>query len=213
MPRFTSPAKVETQNCVETASESDEETKRDKSLSPMSITSEIISDGVDKKNKAPLLEMEFKTKSNEFKRLKKNNRKARMKITNMMKENKTLVRRLGQLRELSQNCKPNRKVMIAERTSELKSLEEKRKVREKEIKQLWNAIQTQDDENVKLFLYAEDWIMREKEMNGELEILKEALTNSKENHKEDQYLYISHSTDDWKSRLEKDIECFQGGSS
>jgi len=136
-----------------------------------------------------------------------------MKIINMMKENKTLVRRLRKLRELSQNCKPSRKVMITERTSELKSLEEKRKVREKEIKQLWNAIQTQDDENVKLLLDAEEWIMREKEMNGELEILKEALTNSKENQKEHEYLYISHSTDDWKSRLETDIECFQGGRS
>jgi len=49
-------------------------------------------------------------------------------------------------------------------------------------------------------------------MNGELKILKDALTNSKEDHKEDQYLYISHSTDDWKSRLETDIECFQGCS-
>jgi len=49
-------------------------------------------------------------------------------------------------------------------------------------------------------------------MNGELEILKEALTNSKENQKEHEYLYISHSTDDWKSRLDTDIDCFQGGS-
>jgi len=136
-----------------------------------------------------------------------------MKIINMMKENKTLVRRLRKLRELSQNCKPSRKVMITERTSELKSLEEKRKVREKEIKQLWNAIQTQDDENVKLLLDAEEWIMREKEMNGELVILKEALTSSEKNHIEDEYLYISQSTDDWKLRLETDIECFQGGSS
>jgi len=212
MPRLSSLAKVETQNCVETTSESDEETKRDKSLSPMSITSEIISDAIDKKNKVSLLEMEFKTKSIEFKRLKKNNKKARMKIINMMKENRTLVRRLRKLRELSQNCKPSRKVMIAERTSELKSLEEKRKVREKEIKQLWNAIQTQDNENVKLLLDAEEWKMREKEMNGELVILKEALTSSEKNHKEDEYLYISHSTDDWKLRLETDIECFQGGS-
>jgi len=197
MPRFTSPAKVETQNCVETASESDEETKRDKSLSPMSITSEVISDGLDKKNKVRLLlEMEFKTKSNEFKRLKKNIKKARMKIINMMKENKTLVRRLRKFRELNQNCKPNRKVMIAEDTCELKSLEEKRKVREKEIKELWKAIQTQDDENVKLLLDAEEWIVREKEMNRELVILKEALINSERHQKEDEYLYISHSTDD-----------------
>jgi len=96
MPRFTSPAKVdhEAQNCVETASESDKETKRDKSLSPMSITSEVISDGVDQKNKVNLLEMEFWTKSNESKRLKKNIKKARMKIINMMTENKTQVRRL-----------------------------------------------------------------------------------------------------------------------
>jgi len=54
MPRLTCPAKVETQRCVETASESDAETKRDKSLSPMSITSEVISDGIDKKNKVSL---------------------------------------------------------------------------------------------------------------------------------------------------------------
>jgi len=212
MLRLTRP-KVETQNCVESASESDEVTKRDKSLSPMSVSSEVISDAIDKKNKVTPYEMEFKTKSNEFKMLKKNIKKARMKIINIMKENKTLVRRLRMLRELSQNCKPSRKVMIAERTSELKSLEEKRKVREKDIKQLWNAIQTQDDENVKLSHDAEEWIMREKEMNGELEMLKEALSNSKENHKEHEYFYISHSTDNWKSRLEMDIECFQGGRS
>jgi len=66
MSEFTTPTKVETQNYVETASESDEEPKRDKSISPMSITSEVIVDGVDKQNNVRLLEIEFQTKSNEF---------------------------------------------------------------------------------------------------------------------------------------------------
>jgi len=212
MPRFTTPAKIETQNYVETASESDEETKRCDSISPMSITSEVIIDGVDKKNNARLLEMEFQTKSNEFWRLKKNVKKDRMRITNLKKENNTLVRSLRNLREIRKSCKPSRKVMLAERTSELKSLEEKRKVREKEIKELWNAIQTQDNENVKLLLDAKEQIVREKLMNRELAILKEALTNLGKNHKEDEDFYISHSTDDWKSKLETDIERLQRGS-
>jgi len=66
MSGFTTPAIVETQNYVETASESDEETTLYKSTSPMSITSEVISDGVDKKNNERLLEIEFQTKSNEL---------------------------------------------------------------------------------------------------------------------------------------------------
>lgn len=129
-----------------------------------------------------------------------------------MKENNTFVRSLRNLREIRKSCKPSRMVMIAERTSELKSLEEKRKVKEKEIKELWNAIQTQDDENVKLLLDAKERIVREKYMNEELSTLREALTNPGKNHKEDDDLYISHSTDDWKSRLETDIERLQKGS-
>jgi len=66
--------------------------------------------------------------------------------------------------------------------------------------------------NVKLLLDAEEWRVKEKEMNRELVILKDALTDSGKNHKEDEYFYISHSTDDWKSRLETDIKCFLGGS-
>merc|ERR1719208_455600 len=73
-------------------------------------------------NKARVLEVEFETKSNEFNRLNKNIKKARMNIINIMKEDNTLARRLRKLRELSQSCKPSRKVMIAERTTELKSL-------------------------------------------------------------------------------------------
>jgi len=196
MPRMTSPPKFETQNCLETTSESDEENKRDQSLSPMSITSEVVSDGVDKKNQLRLLEMEIKTKSNECKRLKKNIKKARMNIINIMNENKTLKSRLREPRDLGQNCKPSCKVIIAERSSELKSLVEKRKVRENEIKELWNAIQTQDDKNLKLLRGAEEWKVREREMIRELVLLKEALTNTEKNHKEDDHLYISHSTDD-----------------
>jgi len=86
--------------------------------------------------------------------------------------------------------------MIKNLKSELKSLEERRKVKDMQTKELWSAIQTQDDANVKLKLDAEEWVDRESEMKGELILLRKALKNSKKKDQGDEYLYISSTTED-----------------
>lgn len=202
MPSLSSPiAKVDSQNCVETASESEEETKREKSLSPMSITSEVISDNV-YKNNIRLLQMEVQSKSNEIEKLENDIKKSTEKI-NKMKENKTLVRKLRKLQEYNNKYKSN--FLTAELKSQLKSWEEKRTVKEMETKELWNAIQIQDDANFKLMLDAEDWVEREKNMKNELMLLKKTLNSPDNKEREDVDLYVSYSTFDWKLRLEYDI--------
>jgi len=80
--------------------------------------------------------------------------------------------------------------------SEVESWEEKCKVKEMETKELWNAIQTQDDANVKLKLDAEEWKERETKMNEELMVLKKALKNCKIKDKEDNCQYVSATADD-----------------
>jgi len=75
-------------------------------------------------------------------------------------------------------------------------LEERRKVKDMQTKELWSAIQTQDDANVKLKLDAEEWVDRESEMKGELILLRKALKNSKKKDQGDEYLYISSTTED-----------------
>lgn len=195
-------AKADCQNCVETASESDEETKRDKSLSPMSITSEVVSDNI-YKNNIRLFQIEVQSKSNELQKLQEDIKRSTEKISNMMKENKNLVRKLRKLQEYNQKYKS--KFSTAELKSQLKSWEEKRKVKEMESKELWNAIQIQDEANFKLMLDAEDWAAREKNMKDELMMLKKTLNSPGTKEREDVDLYVSYSTFNWKLRLEYDI--------
>jgi len=95
---------------------------------------------------------------------------------------------------------------------ELKSWEERRKSKEMQTIQLWNAIQTQDNDNVKLKRDVEEWKNREAKMNDELMVLQEALKNSKNNKTRDGYIFVSTTTDDWKSRLESDLNRSQNGS-
>jgi len=85
-------SKFETQNWVETTSESDEVTKQEKSFSPMSITSEVISDDWEKKNNDCLLEMKVKMKR--IQKLKKELKKSSEKISNLIKEKKILMKNL-----------------------------------------------------------------------------------------------------------------------
>jgi len=175
----------------------------------MSITPEVISEEWEKKNNNCLLELEVKTKTIE--KLKMDMKKSTEKIVNLIKEKKRLGRKLAELKDASlvnSSSKSNIKVL----KSELKSLEEKRKCNEMQTKELWNAIQTQDDANVKLKLDAEAWKNKETKMNDELLVLKEALKNCKNEQIRDGYIYLTTSTDDWKSRLESDLNRCQNAS-
>jgi len=203
-------SKVETENWVETTSEPDEIPKEDKCLSPMSITPEVTSgDEWEKKNNR-ILELEMKTKR--FDELKKDMKKSRAKISILIKEKKRLGRKLAELKDPSLTVKSNSKSNIKVLESELKSWEEKRKIKEMQTKELWRTIQTQDDMNVKLKLDAEEWKDREIKMNDELMLLKKALENCKNNKERDEDFFLSTTTDDWKSRLESDLNRCQKGS-
>jgi len=79
------------------------------------------------------------------------------------------------------------------------------------IKELWSAIQTQDDANVKLKVDAEVWIDRESEMKEELILLRKALNICKTKDHGDEYLYISSNTDDWKLSIERDLKRSRNG--
>jgi len=202
--------KEETQTWVEIPSESDELPNQDKTFSPMSITSEVISDGWEKKSNNRLLEMESKTKSVE--KLKMDMQKSTEKIVNLIKEKKLLGKKLAKLKDPSLIVNSSSKSNIEVLKSELKSWEERYKSQEMQIIELWNVIQTQDDDNVKLKLDAEEWKDRESKMNDELMVLKEALKNPKNNQTRDRFIYVSTITDDWKSRLESDLNRCQNGS-
>jgi len=90
-------------------------------------------------------------------------------------------------------------------------LEERRKIKDMQTKELWSAIQTQDDANVKLKLDAEEWIDRESKMKEELIFLRKALKNSKKKDQKDDYLYISSTTEDWKLSIERDLKHSRNG--
>jgi len=197
-------SKVETQIWAETTSESDEVIKQEKSLSPMSITPEVTSDEWEKKSKNRLLELEVKMKR--IDELKKDIKNTKEKIGLLRKEKKSLGVKLTELKEPSLTAKSNSKTMIENLKSELKSWEERCKVKEIQTKELWSAIQTQDDANVKLKLDAEEWIDRESKMKQELILLRKRLKNSKKKDQGDEYLYISSTTNDWKLRLERDLK-------
>merc|ERR1719317_1624321 len=131
---FESPiSKVETHHILETTSGSDEDIKRNKSLTPMSIETDVISDAFNKKNHIRRLELEVKSKSKELQRLEKDTKKSSVNIKNMRMEQKNLVEKLRKLRKLSKKWKSNGKFQIAQLKRELKSQQEKHKVKEKEI--------------------------------------------------------------------------------
>jgi len=123
-----------------------------------------------------------------------------------MKEKKSLRKKLAEFKEQSLAAKSNSETMLKNLRSELKSWEERRKVIEMQMKELWSAIQTQDDANVKLKLDAEEWIDRESEMKEELNLLRKALKNYNTKDQGDEYLYISSTTDDWKLSIERDLK-------
>jgi len=113
-----------------------------------------------------------------------------------MKERKSLGMKLAEFKDQSVTAKSNSRTMIKNLKSELRSWEERSRVKEMQTKELWSAIQTQDDANVKLKLDAEEWIDRESKMKEELILLRKALKNSKNKDQGDEYLYISSTTDD-----------------
>jgi len=197
-------SKVEAQIWAETASESDEVIKQEKILSPMSITPEVTSDKWEKKSKNRLMELEAKRKR--IDKLKNDIKNTTEKISLLMKEKKALGIKLTEFKERSLTAQPYCNTMIKNFKSELKSLEERRKVKDMQTKELWSAIQTQDDANVKLKLDAEEWIDRESKMKGELILLRKALKNSKKKDQGEEYLYISPTTEDWKLSIERDLE-------
>jgi len=199
-------SKVETQIWADT-SESDEVIKQENSLSPMSITPDVKSDKWKKKSKNRLLELEIKTKRIDW--ITKDIKNIREKIFLLMKERKSLGMKLAEFKDQSVTAKSNSRTMIKNLKSELRSLEEKSKVKEMQTKELWRAIQTQDDANVKLKLDAEEWIDRESKMKEELILLRKALKNSKNKDQGDEYLYISSTTDDWKLMIESDLKRFR----
>jgi len=92
-------SKVETEIWAETASVSDGVIKQDKSLSPMSITSEVTSDEWEKKSKNRLLELEAKTKRIDW--LKNDIKNTTEKISLLMKEKKCLGIKLTEFKERS----------------------------------------------------------------------------------------------------------------
>jgi len=208
MPTIPTP-KVETQICAETASESDEVIKIEKCFSPMSISPEVTSHEGVKKSKNRLLELEVKTKRIDW--IKKDIKNRREKISHLMKERKSLEMKLAEFKDPSLTAKSNNQTMIKNLKSELRSWEERRKVQEMQIKELWSAIQTQDDANVKLKLDAEEWIDRESKMKEELIFLRKALKNSKKKDQKDEYLYISSTTEDWKLSIERDLKHSRNG--
>jgi len=129
-----------------------------------------------------------------------------------MKERKSLGMKLAEFKDQSVTAKCNSRTMIKNLKSELRSLGEKSKVKEMQTKELWRAIQTLDDTNVKLKLDAEEWIDRESKMKEELILLRNALKNSKKKDQGDEYLYnISSTTDDWKLMIERDLKRFRHG--
>jgi len=119
--------------------------------------------------------------------------------------------KLAQFKELSLTGRSNSKTMIKNLKSELKSWEARRKVKEMQTKELWSAIQTQDDANDKLKLNADKWNDRESKMKEELILLRKALKNSKKKDQGDEDLYISSSTDDWKLSIEGDLKHSRNG--
>jgi len=200
---------VETQICSETTSESDEVIKKEKSLSPMSITPEVTSDEWEKKSQHRLSELDVKSKI--IDQLRKDIENTRATIELLMKEKKSLGMKLAEFEEPSLTAKSNSKTMIENLKSELKSWEERRNVKEIQSKELWSAIQSQDDANVKLKVDAEERIDRESKMKEELILLRKALKNSKKKDHGDEYLYISSATNDWKLSLERDLKGCRNG--
>jgi len=128
-----------------------------------------------------------------------------------MKEKKSLGIKLAEFKEPSLTAMSNSKTMIKNLESELKSWKERREVKELQTKELWSAIQTQDDSNVKLKLDAETWIDRQRKMEEELILLRKALKNSKKKDHGDEHIYISSTTDDWKLTLERDLKRSRNG--
>jgi len=92
-------SKVETQIWAETASESEEVIKQEKSLSPMSITPEVTSDEWEKKSKNRLLELEGKTKRVDW--LKNDIKDTTEKMSLLMKEEKGRGIKLTEFKERS----------------------------------------------------------------------------------------------------------------
>jgi len=198
------------------SSSSDEGTKRHKCFSSMSNSPEVISDVGEKKNNNRLIELENETKTIEqlkrkLKKLTKKSKKATEQICNLIHEKKNLGMKLAEWKE-----KPNQ-TDHSSRIGELKNMlqSEKRMLEEKEkdVKNLWSAIQTLDDENVKLDRDTEEWKGREKEMNGEITGLKKALKNTKKQQSVGDDLYISHNTDNWRFKMESDLKRYKAKGS
>jgi len=220
----TNPESISTSKQVKTgveitseSSSSDEGTKRHKCLSSMSISPEVVSDEGEKKNNNHLLELENKTKTIErlhrkLKKLKNKTKKTTKQICYLINEKKNLGKQLAEWKE-----EPSQTYHL-HRIGELKNIlqSEKRVLEQKEndVKNLWSAIQTLDDENVKLDRDTEEWKGREKEMNGEIMRLKKALKNTTKQQSVGDDLYISHNTNNWRFRMESDLKrCKTKGSS
>jgi len=102
--------KVEVQNwpetASETASESDEVYKLENSFSPMSTSTDVISDEMVKKNNNILFEIEDNRER--IQKLKQELKNSSEKISNLIKEKKCLV---GKLSELKSNNRTTLKVL------------------------------------------------------------------------------------------------------
>jgi len=101
--------KAEVQNWPETASESDEVAKLDNCFSPMSTSTDVIRDEMEKKNNNMLFEIEDNRER--IRELKQKLKNSSEKISNLIKEKKCL---LGKLSELKSNNKSTLEVLQGE---------------------------------------------------------------------------------------------------
>jgi len=208
-----------THNWVEITSESssiDKGSKREKSFSPMSITTEVSSDDGEKKNNSHPeltldgvvknsyreLKLKIKTKTAQVKKLKKDLKKSSEKLKSLIKEKKEIGKKITTWKEQNPTDISN----VISRKKDLENIlsAEKAKLidRETEVKKIWNTIQTLDDVNVQLQLDAETWKEREEAMMDELLILKEELERYKNQQRLDDSLYISPTAKDWKHSMD-----------
>jgi len=198
---------------VDTASDSyswsDERNKREKSSSPMSITPNLIGGEMDKKQSNIPLQHEIENKtverlSAQLKNLEIQLKNSKEQTNNSTKENKSLKKKLAAKKELSQEEAAQSSSVIEDLRCVLRSLEEELEVMEIHVKNLWGAIQAQDDANFKMWLDAQKWRDREKEMQIELGNLRKAVENSKR-EVSDKYFYVSPNTNDWKLTMDYEL--------
>jgi len=198
---------------VDTASDSyswsDERNKREKSSSPMSITPKSMGGDMDKKQSHITMELDIKNRTAErlsaqLKNLEMQLKNSKEQINNSTKEIKSLKKKLSDRKELIQGEEAHGRSVIEDRRSVLRSEEEELKMMEVHFKNLWGVIQTQDDANFKMWLDAQKWRDREKEMLIDLGNLRKALENSKRNVL-DKYFSVSPNTNDWKLTMEFEL--------